>query len=247
MNISIQGQEWTVRFLSEEMVARLAVGDDKIVHDVFHHSWPQALIEKFNYYHPLALIIYEAHVLAAAYEQFDIARSFYVRGKLGEIIWNGSDLAYPSRICPVCFHLMGNEALDACLDCDGGHFVFRYSFELQSCELKSEDEIAAKIFQQVMSESANFDDVSEELFADDFVGRALQSAFEDKLWFHDIPGGEKLEVFAESWDLDNWGDIIYYGYHPEGLAFVDRILEYYQLMVERCQKCGLDACEDYWG
>lgn len=246
--IEIAGAQWGLKFLTEELAARIATGDENVVHAVFHYSWPHALFEKSKYQHsPLALIIYEAHAVAAAYGQYEIARSFYERGKLGETAWEGCDLHYPSRICPVCFRLIGEVGLNARHDCGNGHLVFRYSAELQTYELKSGSEIDASIFQNVTSESANFDEVSEALFTEDIVGRALQSACDGKVWFKALPGGDNLEDFCEFWDLEHWSDTICYGYHPEGVDFIERIMEYYQQMIERCKECGLDACDVHFG
>ncbi len=97
------------------------------------------------------------------------------------------------------------------------------------------------------SESENFDEVKDVLFTDDVVGRALQMAVDEEVLFRALPGGEHLRIFSEVSDEDRLGDTFLYGYHPEGSAFVDRICEYYELMIERCRECELDACDDYWG
>jgi hypothetical protein len=196
-----------------------------------------------------SLAIYEAHAIAAAYGYPEIAKALYERGELEKVIWNSSDHDdfFPSRVCPVCFTLTTVSGLDAQLDCKEGHLIFRSSSDLQTYELKDSDEIDANVFSNATAESDNFDEVKDVLFTDDVVGRALQMAVDEEVWFRALPGGEHLRIYTEEIDEDSGGDTFLYGYHPEGSAFVDRIWEYYELMIERCRECELDACDDYWG
>jgi hypothetical protein len=195
------------------------------------------------------LAIYEAHAIAAAYGYPEIAKALYERGELEKVIWNSSDHDdfFPSRVCPVCFTLTTVSGLDAQLDYKEGHLIFRSSSDLQTYELKDSDEIDANVFSNATAESDNFDEVKDVLFTDDVVGRALQMAVDEEVWFRALPGGEHLRIYTEEIDEDSGGDTFLYGYHPEGSAFVDRIWEYYELMIERCRECELDACDDYWG
>jgi hypothetical protein len=99
--------------------------------------------------------------------------------------------------------------------------------------LKDADEIDANVFSIVSSESDNSDEVKNALFADHVVGHALRLAVDEEVWFRALPGGEHLRIFTEVSDEDHWGDTFLYGYHPEGSAFVERIVEHHELMIER--------------
>jgi hypothetical protein len=249
MKRTIQHEEWSIRFLTEEMLGKIINGDVTVIDHVLSHEWTQVSSEPSEVPERLvALAIYEAHAIAAAYGQSEIARAFYERGELQKITWNSSDLDgyYPSRVCPVCFTLTCECGLDAQLDCAEGHLVFRSSSDLQIYELKGAEEIDATVFSNVTSESDNFEAIKGVLFSDDVVGRALRLAVDEEMWFKVLPGGEKLRIFSEVSNEDSWGDTFLYGYHPDGSRFVDVIMDYYQQMIERCQECGLDACDDYF-
>lgn len=244
--IRIEGEEWPIRFLPVEYIGRISRGDVTAVDDVLEHPWSPEILRGEEYpENPLAPLIYEAHLIAAAFGQVEVARMFYERGKLDKVTWLSSSLEYPSRVCPVCFKL--TDAAGDYPDCAGRHLVFSLRSDLQSYELKGEreEEIGESIFSNLFSESGNFDDLKETLFSDDVVGRALRRAADEELWFTELPGGEMLRIFSETCDEDRWGDTFTWGYHPEGSRFVDVIMDYYQQMIERCQECGLDACDDY--
>lgn len=249
MKRTIHNEEWSIRFLTEEMIAKIAVGDTSVVEETLIHEWQQENDEDSEDSEMFSsLAIYEAHAIAAAYGYPEIAKALYERGGLEKVTWNSSDHDdfFPSRVCPICFTLTNVSGLGAQLDCKEGHLVFRSSSDLQTYELKDADEIDANVFSNVTSESDNFDEVKDALFTDDVVGRALLLAVDEEVWFRALPGGQHLRIFTEVCDEDRWGDTFLYGYHPDGPAFVERILEYHELMIERCQECGLDACEDYF-
>ena len=248
MKRTIQQEEWSIRFLTEDMLGKIIHGDVTVIDHVLSHDWTQVSSEPSEEPESLvALAIYEAHAIAAASGQSEIASAFYGCGELQKITWNSSDIdSYPSRVCPVCFKLNSERSLDARLDCAEGHLVFRSSSDLQTYELKGAEEIDATVFSNVTSESGNFEEVEGVLFADDVVGRALRLAADEEMWFKVLPGGDKLHIFSEVSNEDSWGDTFLYGYHPDGSRFVDVIMDYYQQMIERCQECGLDACDDYF-
>jgi hypothetical protein len=250
MKRSIENEEWSIRFLSEDMIAKIASGDATVMEEILSYDRQQEEdFESEDSEMSKLLAIYEAHAIAAAYGYPEIAKALYERGELEKVIWNSSDHDdfFPSRVCPVCFTLTTVSVLDAQLDCKEGHLIFRSSSDLQTYELKDSDEIDANVFSNATAESDNFDEVKDVLFTDDVVGRALQMAVDEEVWFRALPGGEHLRIYTEEIDEDSGGDTFLYGYHPEGSAFVDRIWEYYELMIERCRECELDACDDYWG
>ena len=250
MKRTIQDEEWSIRFLTEEMIAKISSGDAFVVDEILSHDRQQEDDEESEDSDmSKSLAIYEAHAIAAAYGYPVIAKALYERGELEKVTWNSSDHDdfFPSRVCPICFTLTTESGLDAQLDCKAGHLIFRSSSDLQTYELKDSDEIDANVFSNVTSESDNFDEAKDVLFTDDVVGRALQMAVDEEVWFRALPGGEHLRIFSEVSDEDSGGDTFLYGYHPEGSAFVDRIWEYYELMIARCRECELDACDDYWG
>jgi hypothetical protein len=249
MKITIQNEEWPIRFLSEKMLSKIALGDASVVDDVLNHGWRREFSEMLNEDDVIVpLAVYEAHAIAAGYGHPEIARTFYERGGLDKVLWNSSDLdgAYPSRVCPICFTLTNEWGLSAPLDCSGGHLVFRSSSDLPNYELKDADEINVGVFSDVISESNNFEKIKKKLFTDDVAGRALYVAAGGQLWLKELHEGEQLRIFTEFCDVDEWGSTFLYGYHPDGSAFVERIMECYQQMIERCQECGLDACEDHF-
>jgi hypothetical protein len=232
------------------MIAKIASGDATVMEEILTYDRQQEEdFESEDSEMSKLLAIYEAHAIAAAYGYPEIAKALYERGELEKVIWNSSDHDdfFPSRVCPVCFTLTTVSGLDAQLDCKEGHLIFRSSSDLQTYELKDSDEIDANVFSNATAESDNFDEVKDVLFTDDVVGRALQMAVDEEVWFRALPGGEHLRIYTEEIDEDSGGDTFLYGYHPEGSAFVDRIWEYYELMIERCRECELDACDDYWG
>jgi hypothetical protein len=250
MKRTIENEEWSIRFLSEDMIAKIASGDATVMEEILSYDRQQEEdFESEDSEMSKLLAIYEAHAIAAAYGYPEIAKALYERGELEKVIWNSSDHDdfFPSRVCPVCFTLTTVSGLDAQLDCKEGHLIFRSSSDLQTYELKDSDEIDANVFSNATAESDNFDEVKDVLFTDDVVGRALQMAVDEEVWFRALPGGEHLRIYTEEIDEDSGGDTFLYGYHPEGSAFVDRIWEYYELMIERCRECELDACDDYWG
>lgn len=250
MKPTIQNEEWSIRFLSEEMTSKIASGDASVVDEILCHDWLQEEVEEpEDSEMSKSLAIYEAHAIAAAYGYPEIAKALYERGELEKVTCNSSDHDdfFPSRVCPICFTLTTESGLDAQLDCKAGHLIFRSRSDLQTYELKDSEEIDANVFCNVTSESENFDETKDVLFTDDVVGRALQMAVDEEVWFRALPGGEHLRIFSEVSDEDRWGDTFIYAYHPEGSAFVDRIWEYYELMIARCRECELDACDDYWG
>lgn len=250
MKRTIENEEWSIRFLSEDMIAKIASGDATVMEEILSYDRQQEEdFESEDSEMSKLLAIYEAHAIAAAYGYPEIAKALYERGELEKVIWNSSDQDdfFPSRVCPVCFTLTTVSGLDAQLDCKEGHLIFRSSSDLQTYELKDSDEIDANVFSNATAESDNFDEVKDVLFTDDVVGRALQMAVDEEVWFRALPGGEHLRIYTEKIDEDSGGDTFLYGYHPEGSAFVDRIWEYYELMIERCRECELDACDDYWG
>jgi len=250
MKRTIENEEWSIRFLSEDMIAKIASGDATVMEEILSYDRQQEEdFESEDSEMSKLLAIYEAHAIAAAYGYPEIAKALYERGELEKVIWNSSDHDdfFPSRVCPVCFTLTTVSGLDAQLDCKEGHLIFRSSSDLQTYELKDSDEIDANVFSNVTSESDNFDEVKDLLFTDDVVVRALQMAVDEEVWFRALPGGEHLRIYTEEIDEDSGGDTFLFGYHPEGSAFVDRIWEYYELMIERCRECELDACDDYWG
>jgi hypothetical protein len=250
MKRTIENEEWSIRFLSEDMIAKIASGDATVMEEILTYDRQQEEdFESEDSEMSKLLAIYEAHAIAAAYGYPEIAKALYERGELEKVIWNSSDHDdfFPSRVCPVCFTLTTVSGLDAQLDCKEGHLIFRSSSDLQTYELKDSDEIDANVFSNATAESDNFDEVKDVLFTDDVVGRALQMAVDEEVWFRALPGGEHLRIYTEEIDEDSGGDTFLYGYHPEGSAFVDRIWEYYELMIERCRECELDACDDYWG
>jgi hypothetical protein len=232
------------------MIAKIASGDATVMEEILTYDRQQEEdFESEDSEMSKLLAIYEAHAIAAAYGYPEIAKALYERGELEKVIWNSSDHDdfFPSRVCPVCFTLTTVSGLDAQLDYKEGHLIFRSSSDLQTYELKDSDEIDANVFSNATAESDNFDEVKDVLFTDDVVGRALQMAVDEEVWFRALPGGEHLRIYTEEIDEDSGGDTFLYGYHPEGSAFVDRIWEYYELMIERCRECELDACDDYWG
>jgi hypothetical protein len=250
MKRTIENEEWSIRFLSEDMIAKIASGDATVMEEILTYDRQQEEdFESEDSEMSKLLAIYEAHAIAAAYGYPEIAKALYERGELEKVIWNSSDHDdfFPSRVCPVCFTLTTVSGLDAQLDYKEGHLIFRSSSDLQTYELKDSDEIDANVFSNATAESDNFDEVKDVLFTDDVVGRALQMAVDEEVWFRALPGGEHLRIYTEEIDEDSGGDTFLYGYHPEGSAFVDRIWEYYELMIERCRECELDACDDYWG
>ena len=250
MKRTIENEEWSIRFLSEDMIAKIASGDATVMEEILSYDRQQEEdFESEDSEMSKLLAINEAHAIAAAYGFPEIAKALYERGELEKVIWNSSDHDdfFPSRVCPVCFTLTTVSGLDAQLDCKEGHLIFRSSSDLQTYELKDSDEIDANVFSNATAESDNFDEVKDVLFTDDVVGRALQMAVDEEVWFRALPGGEHLRIYTEEIDEDSGGDTFLYGYHPEGSAFVDRIWEYYELMIERCRECELDACDDYWG
>jgi hypothetical protein len=250
MKRTIENEEWSIRFLSEDMIAKIASGDASVMEEILTYDRQQEEdFESEDSEMSKLLAIYEAHAIAAAYGYPEIAKALYERGELEKVIWNSSDHDdfFPSRVCPVCFTLTTVSGLDAQLDYKEGHLIFRSSSDLQTYELKDSDEIDANVFSNATAESDNFDEVKDVLFTDDVVGRALQMAVDEEVWFRALPGGEHLRIYTEEIDEDSGGDTFLYGYHPEGSAFVDRIWEYYELMIERCRECELDACDDYWG
>jgi hypothetical protein len=250
MKRTIENEEWSIKFLSEDMIAKIASGDATVMEEILSYDRQQEEdFESEDSEMSKLLAIYEAHAIAAAYGYPEIAKALYERGELEKVIWNSGDHDdfFPSRVCPVCFTLTTVSGLDAQLDCKEGHLIFRSSSDLQTYELKDSDEIDANVFSNATAESDNFDEVKDVLFTDDVVGRALQMAVDEEVWFRALPGGEHLRIYTEEIDEDSGGDTFLYGYHPEGSAFVDRIWEYYELMIERCWECELDACDDYWG
>lgn len=123
MKRTIQHEEWSIRFLTEEMLGKIINGDVTVIDHVLSHDWTQVSSEPSEVPERLvALAIYEAHAIAAASGQSEIARAFYERGELQKITWNSSDLDdYPSRACPVCFTLTCECGLDAQLEIGRAH------------------------------------------------------------------------------------------------------------------------------
>ncbi len=155
MKRTIQNEEWSIRFLTEEMIAKISSGDASVMEEILSYDWQQEEDEEAEDSEmSKSLAIYEAHAIAAAYGYPEISKALYERGELEKVIWNSSDQDdfFPSRVCHVCFTLTTVSGLDAQLDCKEGHLIFRSSSDLQTHELKDSDEIDANVFSNLISE-----------------------------------------------------------------------------------------------
>jgi hypothetical protein len=67
MKRTIENEEWSIRFLSEDMIAKIASGDATVMEEILSYDWQQEEDEESEDSEMTkSLAIYEAHAIAAA-------------------------------------------------------------------------------------------------------------------------------------------------------------------------------------
>ena len=75
MKRTIQNEEWSIRFLTEEMIAKISSGDASVMEEILSYDWQQEEDEEAEDSEmSKSLAIYEAHAIAAAYGCAEIAK-----------------------------------------------------------------------------------------------------------------------------------------------------------------------------
>jgi hypothetical protein len=255
--VIINEEEWPVNHLWPSALKKLQQGEDSILEELSDRVNSDGSLRSERDHLP-ELLYYEAHAIAAAYGQQDLAGRIYTQGKLDGTAWLSSEIDEYPLVCPICFELRGDGKIsDWREDCSRSHMVLMNSYlgwdmkygksDLgQQCWQCQEDSKGPAVISLALDDSDNFDALKSTLLTDDLIGRCLQKASQQDAWWEELPSATALRCHSATCDVDRFGDTHSFYFHPEPEKFVADVREAERQMVKRCRDAGLDRIGDYF-
>jgi hypothetical protein len=259
--IIINEERWPLNHLWPSALKKLQQGEDSILEELSDRVNSDESLRSERDHLP-ELLYYEAHTLAAAYGQQNLAGRIYTQGKLDGTAWLSGEIdEYPRIVCPICFRLIRegimhnrqmirDESLNVSEDCSTAHIVMERVSEGGEFEFLVEDPTEDREnldhISSALNCSDNFDELKSTLFTDDLIGRCLQKASMGSGWWEELPSATALRCHRDTFDDYAWTDTYSFYFHPEPGKFVADVREAERQMVKRCREAGLEGIGNYF-
>ena len=140
--------------------------------------------------------------------------------------WVDSQIPFPYP-CPVCFELK---------EC--GHEVYRANGDCLAEELPCGEQM------QILDQRIEECDMSAKKLAKIIkiqeIAVVMANSQSCKPWFMGLECARELRSFSVACDVDEWGDTLYLGFHPDPKKFLADLEALEQSILEKIGACGID-------